>query len=177
MSDRIPVPGGVRAYHVDVLSSVMGRMQLGIVFSLTPQELTALGDLSGCLNAAKAAALDLPVDVLPEVTPMDPQVVFTAQPDRIVAIPFRITTGPLGGSPDGYASSAEFQAGTALRKAALSQSPGDLTGVVRGQGAQVTLDFSVGVGPFLPGSLWFYNCVIAEGGPPTRSRLFIAFPH
>ena len=45
MSDRFAA--SIRRYHQQVMSNVMGQLQAGSVFALTPQEYTALSDLAG----------------------------------------------------------------------------------------------------------------------------------
>lgn len=57
------VPASVRADHIPLLSSVVGRMQAGQAVIVTAAELKGLGDLSGNLNGA---LLTNPTPVPPE---------------------------------------------------------------------------------------------------------------
>jgi hypothetical protein len=64
-SDRIPVPKGVRRYHIEVLSSICGRD----LIDGTPQEIIAIRNLAGNLNAA-LADYDAVADPPPVVPPV-----------------------------------------------------------------------------------------------------------
>lgn len=170
-------PASIRRHHQRVLSNVMGRLQRGQVFSLTPSEFQALGDLAGALNyyAAQAAEPSLPVRTLDVVWPTTGSVVFQLAPGEIVAIPLQVPPLPYPVSDVLSASSAEYGAPPALRVAAVSLTPGDLTG---GQtGVQATVDVPIAIGgPIPPGSLAYYNVRLADGHPATQSRFYAAFP-
>lgn len=175
-------PASIRRYHQQTMSNVMGRLQHGQVFSLTPQEFQTLGDLAGALNyyAAQSEPLPpaptLPVRVLDIVWPTTGSVVFQLSPGEIVAIPLAVPAFPYQVSDVLSASSAEYGAAPALRVAAVNVTAGDLTGAQ--QGVQATVDVPIAVGGRIPpGSICYYNVRLADGHPATQSRFYCTFPH
>lgn len=154
MSDRFAA--SIRRYHQTVMSNVMGRIQNGQVFALTPQEYTAMSDLAGALNYWAAQAPEVPVVVTPEVMEPDKRYVFTASADHITAIPFTIPegSGMFSGTAAEYGSG-----GTALARAAINREAGDMNGWTGGGSAiEVWRDARVdGAG------LWYYNIRLDEG--------------
>lgn len=168
MSERFDA--SIKRGHQAVLSSVMGRMQAGSTVVLAPQEFADLSDLAGALNYY-AAQPAMPVVVVPDYVDGEGRRVMTFYPDQIIAVPFVIAAGPWA-NPQGYASSAEYGAPPAMRKATLSQTAGDMTGATTGMG--VTLDFNANA---IPGGRWYYNCHVLPEYPPTQSGFSVAFPH
>ena len=154
MSDRFAA--SIRRYHQQIMSNVMGRLQAGSVFALTPQEFTALSDLAGALNYWAAQTPETPVVITPEVMQPDVRYVFTASAGHVTAIPFTIPAG--SGMFSGTA--AEYvSGGTALAHAAINREAGDLTGATGGGSAiEVWRDARTdGAG------LWYYNIQLDFG--------------
>lgn len=154
MSDRFAA--SIRRYHQTVMSNVMGRIQNGQVFALTPQEFVAMSDLSGALNYWAAQAPETPVVITAEVPRPDERFEFTASADYITAVPFRIPegSGVFSGTAAEYGSG-----GTALAKAAINREPGNMSGWTGGGSAiEIWRDARVdGAG------LWYYNLQLDPG--------------
>lgn len=154
MSDRFSA--SIRRYHQQVMSNVMGRIQNGQVFALTPQEYTAMSDLAGALNYWAAQEPETPVVVTPEVMEPDKRFVFVASATHITAIPFTIPdgSGMFSGTAAEYGSG-----GTALARAAINREPGDMNGATGGGSAiEVWRDARTdGAG------LWYYNIQLDPG--------------
>jgi hypothetical protein len=154
------------------MSNVMGRLQAGATFNLTPQEYTALSDLAGALNYWAAQA-ELPVDVLQEFRDGDPRFVFTASADRIAAIPFTVAPGPYAQTSIFSATAAEYgTGGTGLALAQISRHPGDLDGATGGGSAiQIWRDATTdGDG------LWYYNIRMQDGNNQRGTGFSVTFP-
>ena len=171
MDDRFDAR--IRAYHQEVMSNVMGRLQQGETFRLTPQEYVALSDLAGALNYWRAQVPETPVDVQPVIAAGDfARKLFAGSPDIVTAFPFH---APAAGYV--YMSAAEFQGDPWLRRVSISTIAGDMDGPVASQGKQATVSFTVGV-EFPAGALLFCNHRLIEAATPgtTGSGFSIIWP-
>lgn len=156
--------------HQVVLSNVMGRVQMGQVFALTPDEYRQLSDLAGALNywaAQQPPQPELPVSVQPEIAYGDfGRKTFQAAQDTVMAFPFRIPAGPFTG-PNGpllRMSCAEYQGAPWTRKLAISAIPGDMTGQPQVVGKEAAVAFPAT--NYAPGELLYANILITEDATP-----------
>lgn len=166
MSDRFQA--SIKRGHQVTLSNVMGRLQAGSIFSLTPQEYIDLSDLAGALNYWAAQAPETPVAVHAEVHAGDfGRQVFTATPGVIDAFPFRVPGPPYASAnaPEFKCSVAEFGGGAFLRRMVVSTVAGDMTGPFTSQGKQTTIYLRAGL-DFPVGTLLYANTEILETPPP-----------
>ena len=171
MSDRFAA--SIRRHHQRVMSNVMGRLQAGSVFALTPQEFTALSDLAGALNYWAAQTPEYPVDTQPEIAIGDySRKTFAASAEIVTAFPFR---APSAGYV--YMSAAEYGGQPWLRKLSISATAGDMDGPVTAQGKETMAGFTVGV-EFLAGALLYANCILIDAATPgtTGSGFSIVWP-
>ena len=171
MSDRFPA--SIRRHHQVVMSNVMGRLQAGNVFALTPQEFTALSDLAGALNYWAAQTPEYPVDIQPEIAGGDfSRKLFSASNEIVTAFPFR---APAAGYV--YMSAAEYGGQPWLRKLSISTTAGDMDGPVTVQGKETMAGFTVDA-EFPAGTLLYANCVLVDAAPPgtTGSGFSIVWP-
>lgn len=171
MSDRFAA--SIRRYHQQVMSNVMGRLQAGSVFALTPQEFTALSDLAGALNYWAAQTPEYPVDIQPEIAIGDySRKTFAASAEIVTAFPFRV---PAFGYV--YMSAAEYGGQPWMRKLSISLVAGDMDGPVTVQGKETMAGFTVGT-EFPAGALLYANCVLVDPATPgtTGSGFSIVWP-
>ena len=180
MSDRFQA--SIKRGHQVTLSNVMGRLQSGSIFSLTPQEYIDLSDLAGALNywAAQAPMPPDNVTTHDEVMRGDGERhVFTAAPGMIDVFPFSIPGPPYASAtaPEFKVAVAEFQGGTFLRRTSLSTIKGDMNGPITSQGTVTTLYVVAGV-DFPVGALVYANTEILVQPPPGdgRSAFSIVWP-
>lgn len=171
MSDRFPA--SIRRHHQQVMSNVMGRIQQGQVFALTPQEYVALGDLAGALNYWAAQVPEYPVDVQAEIMGGDySRKLFQGATDVVTAFPFR---APAAGYV--YMSAAEYAGDPWLRKVSISTTAGDMDGPVTVQGKEAMAGFTVGT-EFAANTYLYANHLITEAATPgtTGSGFSIVWP-
>lgn len=153
--------------HQTVLSNVMWRMQMGQVFSLTPDEYRQLNDLAGCLNyySAQQPPAPIPYDVQPEIPYGDfSRRTFQISADTVTAFPFRVPYPPFNGAngPLLRMSCAEFGGTPGLRKVSVSPLPGHMDGISDGIGKQAGASGDVGT-TFAPyGALLYANILAME---------------
>lgn len=173
MSDRFAA--SIRRHHQAVMSNVMGRLQQGQVFALTPQEFVALSDLSGALNYWAAQTPEYPVDIQPEIAFGDfSRKTFTASREVVTAFPFRVPAHGLL-----YGSTAEFGGDPWLRILTIARVAGDVSpsALVYSRGKQATCYLTAGV-EAQPGELLYFNTVIDEDAAlgTTGSGFSIVWP-
>lgn len=157
--------------HQTLLSNVMGRVQAsgGTVLALTEAEFRGMSDLAGALNYWAAQAAPAPpvpppvgaeVVVLDVVVEPDKRVLFTASASYVTAIPFDVPAGPYHITPMFSGTAAEYAwGGMAFAHAALSRTPGDLTGASGGMSSIEVWRNAEVDGP----GRWFYNIQLIEG--------------
>lgn len=164
--------GKIARVQQEALSELVGRLQQGLPLEpwyANPVKAQMVDDLSGALNYW-AAVPSLPVVIAAEYVDGEGRRVMSFSPDEIIAVPFTLGAGPWT-NPQGYASSAEYGAPPGMRKAAISQAAGDMTGAVTGMG--VTLDFDANI---LPPGRYYYNCHMLPAYPSTQSGFSVRFP-
>lgn len=173
MSDRFPA--SIRRHHQVVMSNVMGRLQAGSVFALTPQEFVALSDLSGALNYFAAQSPEYPVDTQPEIAAGDfARKTFAGSRETVTAFPFRVPANGLL-----YGSVSEFGGSPWLRTLTIARTAGDVSAsaILYSRGKQATCYLTTGV-EAQPGELLYFNTIIEEDAPPgtTGSGFSIVWP-
>lgn len=158
--------------HQVVLSNVMGRVQLGQVFSLTPDEHRQLSDLAGALNYWAAQMPITNVVVTQEFREGDPRFVFTCSADYVTAVPFNIRPGPYT-QPVFRGTGAEYQSGgTAMWKAAINRVAGDMTGAIGGSSVLEVARNAETDGD----GLWYYNCRLDPGSQDRGTGFSVYWP-
>lgn len=173
MSERFNA--SVKRGHQTTLSNVMGRLQSGSIFSLSPQEFIDLSDLAGALNYWAAQVPD--VDVQAEVMFGDFSRKLYVPGHKIIAWPFRV---PAKGTLYGSAAENPGVGGSpALRVLTIARVAGDVStdALVWSRGKQATCYLDVGV-EAQPGELLYFNSVIDEDVAPetTGSGFSIVWP-
>ena len=170
MSDRFSA--SIRRYHQQVMSNVMGRIQNGQVFALTPQEYTAMSDLAGALNYWAAQAPD-DVQIQAEIPAGDFARRLYTPGLAIFAWPFRAPASGLL-----YGSASEYAGDPWLRILTISRTAGDVStgALVYDRGKQATCYLQEGVA--VPGELLYFNSLIDEAAPTekTGSGFSIVWP-
>lgn len=170
MSDRFAA--SIRRYHQQVMSNVMGRVQQGQVFALTPQEYTALSDLAGALNYWAAQVPD-DVQVQAEIPAGDFARRLYSPGRSIIAWPFRAPAAGLL-----YGSASEYRGDPWLRILTISRTAGDVsTSALRyDRGKQPTCYLQAD--DVQSGELLYFNSVIDEDSPAgtTGSGFSIVWP-
>lgn len=170
MSDRFDA--SIKRGHQATLSNVMGRLQAGSVFALTPQEFTDLSDLSGALNFWAAQSPEPPAQLLGHIATDDySRKVFAPEAYAVVAYSF---TMPAAGLT--YMSTAEYSGDPWLRTLSVSATLGDLNSSHASVGKQPTVYLTAG--DFPAGTLLYANMRIEEPAPPgkTGSGFSIVWP-
>ena len=165
MSDRFPA--SIKRGHQVTLSNVMGRLQAGSVFSLTPQEFTDLSDLAGALNYWSAQVPPLTMHDTIAIRD-DSRKLFEAQAGVIDAFPF-VMPGPPFNNGTGilYMSASENPsipgAGPWLRKLSVSTIAGDMDSQFFADAKQPTVYLHPG--DFPPGTILYANLLLLEPAP------------
>lgn len=158
--------------HQVVLSNVMGRVQMGQVFALTPDEYRQLSDLAGALNYWAAQAPEtVSVDVQSEIAYGDfGRKVFQLSDQVVTAYPFRVPSPPFPG-PNGALlrmSCSEFSGGDYMRRVSVSATPGDMSGLSNGDGNEAGASGNCGT-EFAPyGALLYANILALEPVAPGK---------
>ncbi len=165
MSDRFDA--SIKRGHQVTLSNVMGRLQAGNVFSLTPQEFTDLSDLAGALNYWAAQVPETPLNMHGEIAVGDfVRRTWQASVGVIDVFPFRMPSPPYAnGTGQFYMSAAEFQGDPWLRRLTVSPVAGDMDAGLSSDGKQATLHLDARV-DFSAGTLLFANLLLLEDAPP-----------
>lgn len=142
-----------------------------------------IGDMIGYLNKAEreqypdgGPPVPTPEPFVPlkEFKPGDPRFVFTSQRTPVSAIPFHLPA--TWSDPWGKAAASENgTGGTGFSEAAISTTPGDMTGFT-GSGSNLTIDFKMGEGIFQPGALVYYNHRMGDGHAPRGTGFSVEFP-
>lgn len=160
MSDRFNA--SIKRGHQTTLSNVMGRLQAGQMFSLTPQEFIDLSDLAGALNYW--AAQEPPTaEVQPEILYGDFARRYFVPGHAVYAFPFRVDARArhLYGS---VAENPSVGGASALRLGVVSRVAGDLSnapGNLYGRGKEVAFHITPDV-EFPVGELLYFNTMIDE---------------
>lgn len=144
--------------HQTVLSNVMGRVQLGQVFSLTPDEYRQLSDLAGALNYWAAQAPEPAAQLLGHIPEGDyDRRTFAPEAGQVVAYSFPMPADAV------YMSAAEFGGSPWLRTLCVSDVLGDMgtTYATTGKEAMVYLD----AGAYPVGTMLYANMRIDEPAP------------
>lgn len=160
MSDRFQA--SIKRGHQVTLSNVMGRLQAGQVFSLTPQEKIDLSDLAGALNywAAQTPASD--AQLLGHIPEGDyARRVFAPEAGQVIAYSFPMPMMPC------YLSAAEFGGDPWLRTLSVSPVLGDMNGAHISTGKQATVHLDLDAYP--PGMLLYANQRIDEPAPAGKT--------
>lgn len=177
MSDRFPAH--IRRYHQEVMSNVMGRLQAGATFNLTPQEYTALSDLAGALNYWAAQAVSLPKILHDDIPAGDYGRREFAQSVGVVDVfPFRVPPPPYGASGGTfYMSASEFRGDPWLRRLTVSTVAGDMDAALASDSKQPTVYLQAGI-DFPVGTILFANLLLLEDATPgtTGSGFSIVWP-
>lgn len=160
MTDRFNA--SIKRGHQTTLSNVMGRLQHGQTFALTPQEFTDLSDLAGALNRAAEQA-PTAVEVQPEILYGDFARRYFVPGHAVYAFPFRVDARArhLYGS---VAENPSVGGASALRIGVVSRVAGDLANVPGnpyGRGKEVAFHITPGV-EFPVGELLYFNTMIDE---------------
>lgn len=165
MSDRFDA--SIKRGHQVTLSNVMGRLQAGSLFSLTPQEFTDLSDLAGALNYWAAQVPETPINVHPEIAVGDfSRKTWQASAAIIDVFPFRMPAPPYAnGTGLFYMSAAEYQGDPWLRRLTVSPVAGDMDADLASDGKQATLHLQAGT-DFPAGTLLYANLLLLEPAPP-----------
>jgi len=159
--------------HQVVLSNVMGRMQMGQVFSLTPDEYRQLSDLAGALNYWAAQVPQHPTDIQPEIAEGDfSRKLFAASNEVVTAFPFR---APASGYV--YMSASEYAGQPWIRRLSISTVAGDMDGPMTVQGKETMAGFTVGT-EFAAGTYLYANTLLLDDAPAgtTGSGFSIVWP-
>lgn len=152
MSDRFQA--SVKRGHQETLSNVMGRLQAGSVFSLTPQERIDLSDLAGALNYWAAQAPGQDAQLLGHIPEGDyGRRTFAPAAGEVVAWSFPMPADPC------YLSTAEFGGDPWLRTLSVSTVLGDMDGRTSA-GKQATLHLDPDAYPL--GTLLYANIRLDE---------------
>lgn len=167
MSDRFDA--SIKRGHQTTLSNVMGRLQSGSIFSLTPQEYIDLSDLAGALNYWAAQTPETPTAIHPEIVRGDfSRKTWQASADVIDVFPFVMPGPPFNnGTGDFYMSVAEFQGDPWLRRLCVSVIQGDMDGPHASQGKQATVYLQPG--DFPAGTQLYANIVLTENAPAGKA--------
>lgn len=177
MSDRFDA--SVKRGHQVTLSNVMGRLQAGSQFVLTPQEFTDLSDLAGALNYWAAQAPADPTTMHAEIPAGDYGRREFAQAVGVVDVfPFRVPPPPYGASGGVmYMSASEFRGDPWLRRLTVSTVPGDMNAALASDSKQPTVYLTAGV-DFPVGTLLYANLLLLEQATPgtTGSGFSIVWP-
>lgn len=170
MSERFNA--SIKRGHQTTLSNVMGRLQQGQTFGLTPQEYTDLSDLAGALNYWAAQVNWLPAQLLGHIGTGDfSRHTFAPEAGACVAYSF---TMPGNGTL--YLSVAEYSGSPWLRSLSVSTVLGDMESAHGSVGKQATVYLAPE--DFPAGTLLYANMMIEEPAPlvTTGSSLNIVWP-
>lgn len=177
MSDRFDA--SVKRGHQVTLSNVMGRLQAGSAFVLTPQEFTDLSDLAGALNFWAAQGTAYPKIMHDEIPAGDyGRREFAQTVGMVDVFPFRVPPPPYGASGGVYYMSAsEFRGDPWLRRLTVSTKPGDMDSPLAADSKQPTVYLQAGA-DFPVGTLLFANLLLLEQATPgtTGSGFSIVWP-
>jgi len=169
MSDRFYA--SIKRGHQTTMSNVMGRLQAGSVFALTPQEFTDLSDLAGALNYWAAQSVPQ-AQFLGHIPAGDfSRKEFAPEAGQVVAYSFRMPAAGLL-----YASAAEYGGSPWLRSLSISPTSGDMDSAHGSVGKQATVYLAAG--DFPADTLLYANMRIEEDAPPgtTGSGFSIVWP-
>jgi hypothetical protein len=163
MSDRFPA--SIRRHHQQVMSNVMGRLQAGATFNLTPQEYTALSDLAGALNYWAAQSPYLPTNTHSTIARGDyVRREWQASVGVVDVFPFVHPGTPFAnGTGTYYMSVAEYGGSPWLRRLSVSDVAGDMDSKFSSDGKQATV--YVQPGDFPVGTLLYANILLLEEAP------------
>lgn len=155
MTDRFDA--SIKRGHQETLSNVMGRLQAGQVFSLTPQEKIDLSDLAGALNYWAAQVPEQTAQLLGHIPDGDyARRTFAPAAGEIVAWSFPMPEDSC------YMSTAEFGGDPWLRTLSVSTTLGDMAGIVS-TGKQATVHIEPYTFPI--GTPLYANIRIDEPAP------------
>lgn len=122
-------------------------------------------------------APSLPYDIIDSYAPgkyPSERQVFQASADRIVAIPFQMPVGPFPVTNHWYGSSSEYGGAPVPRRATVSRTPGDMIGIARSAGANVTIDLWVDAS----GGQYYWNIWQDPGTTPQQTSFTVGgWPH
>lgn len=131
--------------------------------------------------AAAYGQASLPVTVLEPYAPgkfFEERQTFVASAEQVIAIPFTLPAGPFQSTNHWYGSSAEYQGAPVLRHATVSRTAGDMVGIARSTGTNVTIDLFVGIGAGeTPPGLYYWNIWQEPGTAPQPTSFTALFPH
>lgn len=183
MSDRFQA--SVLFGHQTALASAVGRMQAGVPFVPTAQELADLGNLAGGLNywagqATQSPPVGGPEGDIPYGDTSRHE--FNASTTDVTSRSFRVPVMPSGGwpGPNGALlrlSIATFGGTDVMRRTCVSLTRGKLDDALFSQGKETPIAFRCGVE--LPeGALAYINTIALEEPPPgaARSSVSIIWP-
>ncbi len=168
MSDRFPA--SIKRGHQVTLSNVMGRLQSGSIFSLTPQEYTDLSDLAGALNYWAAQAPEQPLAMHDTIQRGDfSRKLFEATPGVVDVFPFIMPAPPFNnGTGILYMSASENPsipgASPWLRRLSVSTVAGDMDSP-HAEDAKVPTVY-LQPGDYPPGTILYANLLLLEPAPP-----------
>lgn len=159
MSDRFDA--SVKRGHQVTLSNVMGRLQAGSVFTLTPQELADLSALAGALNYWAAQVPSCATNLHDEIPRGDySRKTWQASVGVVDVFPFVMpATGPT------YCSAAEYDGQPWMRRLTVSTVPGDMDASHASDGKQATIFLDAGL-DFPAGTRLYANLLLLEDAPP-----------
>jgi hypothetical protein len=181
MSDRFDA--SIKRGHQVTLSNVMGRLQAGSQFTLTPQEFTDLSDLAGALNYWAAQAVSLPKILHDDIPAGDyTRRLFSQAVGVVDVFPFRVPGPPYGASGSTFYMSASENpsipgAAPWLRRLTVSTKPGDMDAALSSDSKQPTVYLQAGV-DFPVGTILYANLLLLEDATPdtTGSGFSIVWP-
>lgn len=164
MDDRFDA--SIKRGHQVTLSNVMGRLQAGNTFALTPQEFTDLSDLAGALNYWAAQVPETPMTMHAEIPVGDfGRRTWQASAGIVDVFPFRVPSPPYAnGTGLFYMSAAEYQGDPWLRRMTVSPVAGDMDAGLSSDGKQTTIHLLAGT-DFPAGTLLYANLLLLEDAP------------